>query len=774
MPSLEPPAGGRPSDALPSLFDIWRMRAAGDGYPPADPRVERVGTWMAVAAVVWMLLVAAWGIAGPFPDGHFSATANIGTAAWNMLLLHLRYPVLWTPAHAGPLDYYLHHPLGVFWTAELFIKLFGVHDWVLRLPAVICSALSPFFVHRIGRAVWGPIEGGLAAVAYASLPITLGFANFHALEGPVILGCLVAIWGYVRYLQTVRERYALASLFGYFWALNHDWPAYVWGASFGFALFVRTFVVPERFAGNVHYRSVGRYWALLVTATIVGLGSMAYFIVDSGKLQDLYGAYANRSAGHQIPLRHVLDARHVWIELMFPGLAIALGKVALVVILLRTVLRRSWNELVVPLPLLLMAAVQYVYFKQGADVHIFWPHYFAPYFALSVGSLAAGVRAAATVLGPRLVVWMENRRVADRTVRRVSAGLPWSGLIVLAIPLALIWRDGASIVRLARETGGRFNSTAIQSDIDKAVAMRWYLQRYPTVLQFGFHPGMVAQWALAWETDNRVIVRGASVGTKAAHASRLYMLDTATTTVADLRQALESFKVTAVGTYWFLDRDAPPQLEGFSLEEREPTLWDWYWQGGTEPTRTVVPDPWIAWEWRNVLGVPGPPPPPLTGSVWDPNRLRIAHNAALTAGDAAGAGRLLGALRSRFNVPVTATWSNGTALLGAIHHRGAQRTLTLFFKAGTFTNRAKFSVTGRVTKRARLSTLALDDGAIEVAPFPAPSTDVWRAGHVYAIKIEYSKRPGVERYTGRFVTTDHVPAPTRVGATGEVDLLTVR
>ena len=252
-------------------------------------------------------------------------------------------------------------------------------------------------------------------------------------------------------------------------------------------------------------------------------------------------------------------------KLMFPGLAIALGKVALVVILLRTVLRRSWNELVVPLPLLLMAAVQYVYFKQGADVHIFWPHYFAPYFALSVGSLAAGVRAAATVLGPRLVVWMENRRVADRTVRRVSAGLPWSGLIVLAIPLALIWRDGASMVRLARETGGRFNSTAIQSDIDKAVAMRWYLQRYPTVLQFGFHPGMVAQWALAWETDNRVIVRGASVGTKAAHASRLYMLDTATTTVANLRQALESFKVTAVGTYWFLDRDAPPQLEGFSL-----------------------------------------------------------------------------------------------------------------------------------------------------------------------------------------------------------------
>ena len=71
---------------------------------------------------------------------------------------------------------------------------------------------EPFFIYRFGRAAWGPIEGALAAVAYTSLPITLGFSNFHALEGPVIAGIAVASWGYARFTQTWRTGYAAASI----------------------------------------------------------------------------------------------------------------------------------------------------------------------------------------------------------------------------------------------------------------------------------------------------------------------------------------------------------------------------------------------------------------------------------------------------------------------------------------------------------------------------------------------------------------------------------
>ena len=331
------------------------------------------------------------------------------------------------------------------------------------------------------------------------------------------------------------------------------------------------------------------------------------------------------------------------------------------------------------------------------------------------------------------------------------------------------------MLRLARETGGRFNSTGIQSDVDKVIALRWFLERYPRTMPLGFHPGMTVHWGLQWEADNRPIVRGTPVGTRGAHASRLYMLDAASTTVADLREALASFKVIAVGSYWFLDREAPPGLEGWSFAEREPTLAEWYIQGGTEPTRTVVANPFVAWEWKNVLataaGAPNPPPavPPRTL-----DQLRIAHNVAVAAGDKATAERLLRDLRAKLDLPLAASWKNGTVLLGGVHHRGAQRRLTLFFKSGAFSGRDKFSVTGRVQKRAWLSTLALDDAPIEIAQPPAPPTEVWRPGHVYALNVPYNKRPGTERYTGRFVSMDRTAAPARADAGGDVLLLTVR
>lgn len=766
---------------LTDLGRFWEGPVAEDRTPSATARAERVGRVMLAAAMIWMGLVAAWGIAGPFPDGHFAATANIGTAAWNMMTFNLRYPVLWTAAHPAPgtaESTYMHHPLGVFWTAAVFIKIFGVHNWAIRLPAVISSTLCPLLVYRIGRAVWGPVEAGIGALTYVSLPITLGFSNFHALEGPVIVGLLVAIWGYVRYLQTHRERYAIASLVGYAWALNNDWPAYFWMFAFGGLLFLRNFLVPPRLSGALRYRAVGRYWAFLVGLTVASLVLIAYFTVDSGKLGDLYAAYTNRSSGNHLPLRKVLEARHVWIELMFPGLAIFLGKLGLVVVLARAALRRSWNELMVPLPLFVMAAVQYAYFKQGADVHIFWPQYFAPYLALAMAALAASLGALAEAAAPGLAAWLERRRPGGRgaaAAARLEALVPYAGALLLAIPLALVWRDGASMVRLGRETGGRFNSTNIQSDVDKVIALRWYLSRYPKTMPLGFHPAMTAHWGLAWEADNRPIVRGTPVGTRASHSSRLYMLDTALVSSAELREALANFKVTAVGGYWFLDREAPPGLDGFSLAEREPSLVDWYFQGGTEPTRTVVADPFVAWEWRNVLGSPtGPPNPAPTVAPRTLDQIRIAHNAALAAGDGASAQRLFGELKARFDMPVTASWKNGTVLLGGVHGGGAQRRMTLFFQAGTFAGRARFSVTGKVSKRAPLSTLALDEAAIEIAQPPTPPTDLWRAGQVYAVRVPYFKRPGTERYSGRFVALDHAPAPARADAAGDVQLLTVR
>jgi hypothetical protein len=348
---------------------------------------------------------------------------------------------------------------------------------------------------------------------------------------------------------------------------------------------------------------------------------------------------------------------------------------------------------------------------------------------------------------------------------------PWTGLALLALPLALVFRDGASMIRLARETGGRFNSPSIQSDVDKAVALRWYLQRHPRTTPLGFHPGMIVHWGLAWEAGNRHIVRGSGVGTRGSHASRLYMIDTSQITVDELRTALANFRVTVVGSYWFLDREAPAGIDGFSFREREPSLGEWLLYGGTEPTRTIVPDPWVEWEWRSLLGTGAFPPQGTAPTTFE--QIRIAHNAAVAAGDRANADRLEKQLVAGLELPAKATWNNGTTLLGAHHHRGAQRSLTLLFRAGAFPGRAKFSVTAKVLRRAKLSTLALDSATIETAPAPAPPTDLWRVGHLYAVRVPYRKRPGSERLEGRFVTLDRNPAPARTDQAGDVPLLTL-
>ena len=87
------------------------------------------------------------------------------------------------------------------------------------------------FLSRIGRQLWGPIEGGLAALAYVALPITLGYANFNDLEQPVMFGCVVATWGYVRFIRDGKDRYAAASVLGFLFAVNCDWWAYTGAAS---------------------------------------------------------------------------------------------------------------------------------------------------------------------------------------------------------------------------------------------------------------------------------------------------------------------------------------------------------------------------------------------------------------------------------------------------------------------------------------------------------------------------------------------------------------
>ncbi len=88
----------------------------------------------------------------------------------------------------------MHHPLGMFWVIDILSKIFGLHDWVLRLPPLVYVTVTTLLLFKLGRAIWGAVAGGITALAYVALPITLGYANYHDLEQPVIFGFVLATW----------------------------------------------------------------------------------------------------------------------------------------------------------------------------------------------------------------------------------------------------------------------------------------------------------------------------------------------------------------------------------------------------------------------------------------------------------------------------------------------------------------------------------------------------------------------------------------------------
>jgi len=727
-----------------------RLRAIRSRLAAAEP-VAIAGPVLAAVAVLLAFGVALRGIAGPVPNGHFASAAAIGMAGDNMWRWHTILPVVGYADHLlGAPGYYMHHPLGLFWDMAILGKVFGFHDWVLRVPPLVYVTLTPFFLYRIGCAVWGPLEGGLTALAYVALPITIVYANYHDLEQPYIFGVVVASWGYLRFVQTWRDRYAVVSALGFFFALNHAWWGYLWGAVFLPWIFVRGFMLPDRWLGGVRARSYGRYCGLMCAALGLAFLIELYVLKDSGRVADVITSFFVRKGDEIQPLSQVLTSRQYRLGLMFTGLGIVLGKIAAPVIVTRAIIKRSDVELL-PVFLLLAAIVHYTEFRQGAQVHIFWPHTFAPYFALAIGALAASVRDAVAWTAARLTIWTESRARNWGTV---------AAAVLVGVPVLFVLRDGLSLVRLSRETGGRFAEANLDSEIDKGVALRWFLSRFPPTATVGFHTSFPKFWELEWEARPRSISANVPVPTPGPVGPRVFVLDSRSTPLGELRTAATRFHVYAVGPFWFVDRlEAAGPIDGYRFAEREPGWWERWSEGDVEPIRAVRADPWLTWEWRTAFGQIAATP---GGTPATDEQLRIAHNVALVAGDKPRAAGLRAALEKRFNLPLHATYADGTELIGAVHERGAARAITLYFVAGKFAQDSKYVVNAHVVAPPRLSTLPVDPATLDLARSPAPPTTLWHPGGLYAIRFVYRRRPGTEALTGSWT-----PGPARTDGGGK-------
>jgi 4-amino-4-deoxy-L-arabinose transferase-like glycosyltransferase len=744
-----------------------------DGLPVAGALEERVSRIVTRVAVLWFALAAAWEMFGPLLAGHYASSASVGIIGENMLRWHIAGPVWeYTTTPPSPAMYYCHHPWGIFWTTAALLKLFGRHDFVCRLAPVLLSAATPALLSALGRAVWRPAAGAAAAAAFVVLPISLAFANFNALEVPVIAWSLLGLWGFVRMTQTGRLRHLAIALAGTLLALHADWPAFVLaGTMLGFG-FARGTVARGLFVPFRHGWTYLAWWLLGVAGAA---GTLALYLVlfkRAGKLDDLLGAYAMRSAGsapihkgfsareYLRDLQRVLDARRYWIELCFPPISIALGKVAAVVAVLRLVILRREHE-VIPLAVLLMAVVQYVVFKQGADIHVFWPHYFAAFFALGMGALVATLAPLLALARPRVRVFSGGRA-------------PVVALGVALVPVLAIARDGVPALRYARDTGGRFNEKGliIHSDGAKTAFLRFLAAQIPRTTVVAMHDGMKATWAQVWTLGGRILADHHALPAAAGRGrpgAGVWLADTRFLGSDAQATVAKGFHVTAVGPFWKVTEGEPAApIDGFSFAEREPAWWEWYLVSGTEPHRDVVADPWVTWELRTHFGQPteAPSTPPVTLE-----QKRVAYNVALADGDAARADALYADIARELR-PIHAVFEDGTEIVGVAFHEGARPLLTIMVKAGgPMAVDTQLSVKSRVTAKAAWSTTMADPVERDVGVPLGLSPARWKKGFLYSDPVAIRKRPGTEVFRASFASRS---APKRLDGPREVEVLTVR
>ena len=720
-----------------------------------EPRLERVCQAVAGLASIGFALAAFWELGDSFGAGHFAAASAVCTAGENMWHWGIWGPVAHATdrAPAGS-EFYCHHPWGIFWVSALFMKVLGHHAWACRLPAALQSVLTVPALYLAARTLWGPVAGAVAAVSFVVLPIALSFSGFNGFEVPAMFGTLLAVWGYARFRQSYRLRDAWLSLGGLLYGVCADWPVLVFAAGMLGAIFLGVFVL-RRWTMPADRRRTATFWAVAVVLCGAAVGAHLYAFAQLGQLTELFAQGGRRSAGVHTPLALVLAARKFWIEVSFTGLAIAIGKLALPLLGLRALVRRSELE-TLPLAVFAMALFQYVVFKQGADVHIFWPHYFALYFALACAAMSQTM--------------LDLLRLLARRWPRFAK--PWTSYAVLgafALTLLAILPDGLRAWRYAHRSGGRFNENGrlIKPDKDKVAALEWLTQRWAPGAGVILHPGMRQSLWVDWSLQRPVTTIARLPSGAVTARDRYYAADRRFMSGAEQDTLAATFALTALGPFLAIDRAAPlGELRGFEIERVEPSALEAYWLSSSHALRQILPDPFLTWELKDRFALapnPAPTAPPTTFE-----QKRIAHNIAVARGDESAAAQWLDALLKDCDRSHALGFGSGNTLLGTRLERGSSLVFNVYvLAAGADPREPELSMRSTIIAPATPSLVDLDTTPAEVGmPFSIPASR-WKSGYVYSSITEVIRRIGKERWTAQFRTHDG----DRVQTSPEFELL---
>ncbi len=723
----------------------WSLR----GIPPAV-LVRRA---IVVLACLVFAGVCFWEAYAPADCGHFCSTAEVAIGGTNIWRFHVFAAVNTLVRTApGPELHYTHHPYGVYLSAAFFTRVFGPGLFGMRASGMFSGALSAPLVYLVARRLATPTAAALGTVLFVLLPIDLAFARFGSLEGITIFWGLVYCWGTVELFRSWRLPYLVVAAVGAIGAAQGDWIGAIFVGLVTLPAFVRSYLVPAR----VGDRTDVRRFSLWFVVSVVGiLSALLYLVVFAreNRLSDLVGSYGSRSAGGDLPLTAAFSPRRwLWIRWTLPLHVLWVVPVGAAVSALH--LLRGRREHAVVVAWFIMASMQYFLFKQGADVHVFWPHYYGVCVGLGGAVVAGTVLDAYARVAPRLRTWMRR-------------SLTVVALVTVGAQCALLARQGFAQLWQARITSGRLDEAGnfIDSLREQAVFVRWAYADVPQSYDVAVH-GSVPETPNLSYTMQRPTRHAELTPVGAADPGRYAIVDLRNVDTAQAKTLAATLPMVVAGPFARVDRagqPAAPYAVHYAL--RAPTFGERLFVQATEPTVVLGngEDPFATWELRDWLGTwqsPAALPEPKNAE-----EARIVHNAHIVAKDARDSEYLARAKQGFAEPPGgPVVFTGGVLLVGVKVEVMGGTVATLLFAAdpGYKPFHGDFAVTSRVMAAPLFWEGGTDFHFRDVAPRGAIRPDTWRPGCLYAMRFKVLPRIGREEFVGGFTGQD-APQPLAAG-----------
>lgn len=113
----------------------------------------------------------------------------------------------------GP-EEYLDKPHMHYWLAAISFKIFGIHDWAYRIPALLATLLGAYSCFGLGRLLYNTNTGKMAALVFMTAQ-TIVLSVIDVRTDAVLTGLTIfAIWQLTQYIQKGRLISIVLGAFG--------------------------------------------------------------------------------------------------------------------------------------------------------------------------------------------------------------------------------------------------------------------------------------------------------------------------------------------------------------------------------------------------------------------------------------------------------------------------------------------------------------------------------------------------------------------------------